>query len=876
MSKILGLSLETCKADPMSLDRRWPTSFTRMCATRAFLSPEEFTQATGRCATCFNIESIGNFEKTKRTPREQGGAHGFAIRLAQLRQSASDGECETCHCLYAAVKPFMLTVPSRTACYFPEGKWFVIVRKGVNSGLVMLASLTFLATQCHLEHEQGDDVHQVEYCFVGNICGLCKEAKYKAMWLNLLEVQITIDKSLGAHRCKEVQDTLGWYQTPERYPLYQDRFSEESIGRIQSWMQRCVTNHAACKQSLAPNTTLLAPDHLLELGESKAPVKLVPTKGLSRSDVQYIALSYCWGPKKVGTTTKENYRSHRNGLPQDILLKTYSDLIALARRLGFKYVWIDSLCIIQYTSDFDRQTSKMGQIYREAHLVVAADSAASIDEGFLNLRETAPSHAFSLRGSSSPHTQNNTSTCGELLVIEHDWSENGHRFFTQRSVESDYLLGSSNKSVQDYNPVFTRAWCFQERLLANRILHFTKHEMVFECMCRVYCECGALPGIIEQEQHADDKSGADSESEPNLARRKNWTLKIDLSRSTARRRDMAQQHWESIVQQYTKCLLSRETDRLLALGGVAREMQLNSGITTGRYFAGLWETQLPHSLAWYSKHKSHSETAQPDTYVAPTWSWASCVQGEVSWPEDSGWRWVEPVMVSYAQILDVRCHPRSAQNPYGKLRAGDLTMRAPVLDINIRNIDPEHSSVLNPCVDSNLKYASLSYVEVKWDSEHIENWIVTNKSAGKKILLAFIDAVPGHSLVIRALVLEQMSAAGTPHSYRRLGLATLYCHQTEIWAEGFSESSREQLELGTGRIKLRKIRLDLLPESDLLADNLKAVKSARVRRGAKYSDFDSGENQVQINSWCTDWISPRKVLGMLEEIGASTRRLKIT
>ena len=870
MSKLLALSLETCRADLKSLDPRWPTSFTHMCASRAFLDPEEFTRTTGRCGTCFNIETMGNFEKTKRRPREQGGSHGFAVRLSELQKSAGHGECKTCHCLYSAIEPFVSTVPVQQARCFPNKKWFVVVRKGVNSGLVMLASLTFLASKCHLEHEKGDDVHQIQYCFVGNNCGLCQDAKYQAMWFKFLEVQIAIDKSLGAHRCKEVQDVLGWYKTPERYAPYQDYLSDDSIKRIQSWMRRCVVKHAVCTQGLASTTTSLAPDHLLELGELNAPVKLVLTDGLSRKDVQYIALSYCWGPKKVGTTTEYNYSSHRNGIPQDILLKTYSDLISLARRLGFNYVWIDSLCIIQGTPDFDKQTSKMGQIYKEAHLVVAADSAAGIEEGFLGTRVAAPIHDFSLRGTT--HDKTEAGARAGFLVSQYDGFENGHRFFSQRGVESDYLLGSSNKSVQECNPVFTRAWCFQERLLATRILHFTKHEMIFECMWRIYCECGALPGIIEQEQHADYKSDPSPEPKPDLARQKNWTLKIDLGNSKARRSDMQQKQWESIVGQYTKCLLTHENDRLLALSGVTREMQLNSGTTMGRWFAGLWETQLPQSLTWYSKYKSHSERAQSDQYIAPSWSWAACVQGEISWPEGSGWRWVEPVMVSYAQVLDVRCYPQSEQNPCGKLKAGYLTMKSPVLEIDISKIDPEYPSVLNPCLKSNPRYACLSYVEVKWDSEHVEKRI-----AAKKILLALIDAVPGHSLEIRALVLEQQPATGTgtQYIYRRRGLARVYCHQTELWEEGFSESSREQFEINTARMELRKIPLDLAPESHPPTNILKSMNQPHIKKDSKYSHLDNDENSVEIKSWYTNWISSSKLLGMLEEIGASTRTLKI-
>ncbi|KAF2459321.1 hypothetical protein BDY21DRAFT_408618, partial [Lineolata rhizophorae] len=44
--------------------------------------------------------------------------------------------------------------------------------------------------------------------------------------------------------------------------------------------------------------------------------------------------------------------------------------------------------------------------------------------------------------------------------------------FQSYVVEEDELYGL---------PLFSRAWCFQERLLARRVLHFTPTQMVFEC-----------------------------------------------------------------------------------------------------------------------------------------------------------------------------------------------------------------------------------------------------------------------------------------------------------------------------------------------------------------------------------------------------------
>ena len=111
----------------------------------------------------------------------------------------------------------------------------------------------------------------------------------------------------------------------------------------------------------------------------KSPRRTCYHQGTFQKQCPVCSTKLLQGPGNVGTTTKENYRSHRDGNFGGALdFSTYSNFIALARKLGFQYVWIESLCIIQQTSDFDRQTSKMGRIYKEAHLVVAAGSAPGI------------------------------------------------------------------------------------------------------------------------------------------------------------------------------------------------------------------------------------------------------------------------------------------------------------------------------------------------------------------------------------------------------------------------------------------------------------------------------------------------------------------
>jgi hypothetical protein len=62
---------------------------------------------------------------------------------------------------------------------------------------------------------------------------------------------------------------------------------------------------------------------------------------------KYVCLSHCWGGYQPLRTTQETLQSHLKAIPWAGFPKTYQDAIVFTRFLGVKYLWIDSLCIIQ-------------------------------------------------------------------------------------------------------------------------------------------------------------------------------------------------------------------------------------------------------------------------------------------------------------------------------------------------------------------------------------------------------------------------------------------------------------------------------------------------------------------------------------------------
>ncbi|KAE9363409.1 HET-domain-containing protein, partial [Stipitochalara longipes BDJ] len=264
---------------------------------------------------------------------------------------------------------------------------------------------------------------------------------------------------------------------------------------------------------------------------------------------QYTCLSHPWGDEVPLRTTIRNLQTHQNRIPFEKLPLTFQDAVKITRRIGVRWIWIDSLCIIQDDSlDWEKESSTMAAIYSNSYLTIAATSSERPSDGFR-----------------SPRSMN-------LL--------DGFYF---RDVTSQMEQCKSIRGIQDFNqptnslPLLRRAWVFQERLLSPRVLHFAWCEMVWECRSGVICEC--TPGDVDKSVIEGAKRlyhQATSECESVLLPFSTW---CQLSRA------------------YFKCRITFAEDRLPALSGLARAFQ-EKNPTVGRYLAGIWSDNLLRGLLW--------------------------------------------------------------------------------------------------------------------------------------------------------------------------------------------------------------------------------------------------------------------------------------
>ncbi|KAL9623800.1 MAG: hypothetical protein Q9160_002031 [Pyrenula sp. 1 TL-2023] len=357
----------------------------------------------------------------------------------------------------------------------------------------------------------------------------------------------------------------------------------------------------------------------------------------NRERGQYVALSHCWGGYQNCKTETTNIEQRRNGIELSQMPQNFSDAVFLTAKLGIRYLWIDSLCIIQDDKqDWESQAAQMTSIYRDSYLTVAASVAPNSPHGFLVPRTNAELH----RGIVP------TGPSGEKLPFPLD------RIRVRRSLHDrrQKWLGTGNA-----DPLDSRLWALQERLMPTRVLSYRHSEMTWECKTAQGCECYGL----EEEDIDDEVQTWERELYHELIDGRSKAEKKKKRSDPSHNNSDLFRWWYRGLQTVTSRSLTFDSDRLPAISGIAGSVQAATGDT---YLAGIWKSDLPNSLRWHvspwKRDKKMAETKVPEAYRAPSWAWSSITATIVTpGPRDN--------RTSRIKVIDARCTPASNNNPFG-------------------------------------------------------------------------------------------------------------------------------------------------------------------------------------------------------------------
>ena len=150
----------------------------------------------------------------------------------------------------------------------------------------------------------------------------------------------------------------------------------ESIARY--WLEDCLENHKACAAQYKQSQVLPLRVIEIEGDESHLKAKLLIT---NRQLGRYVALSHRWGVNPAWKTTAKNLSSRQLAIDLSSLSLIVQVAIRLTHALGIRFLWIDSMCILQDADeDWQRQSSSMAEIYRNAVLTIAACGTNDVDD----------------------------------------------------------------------------------------------------------------------------------------------------------------------------------------------------------------------------------------------------------------------------------------------------------------------------------------------------------------------------------------------------------------------------------------------------------------------------------------------------------------
>jgi hypothetical protein len=329
--------------------------------------------------------------------------------------------------------------------------------------------------------------------------------------------------------------------------------SPEAFSLARAWIHDCMRNHRVCTR---PSKAILPP-RLIDVGlqcGSPEP-RLVECIRSRQIEGHYVTLSHCWGTDTHFVLTTANVELCKEKLPIELLPATFRDTITATRNLGFQFLWIDSLCILQDSpADWQANCSLMSTIYENSVVTIGALWAEDSNGGLFADRET-----ICLRNEYGPTSIADTSDNKELC-----------------SIGIRYAPDSFDHAVYE-SKLHGRAWVLQERLLSPAILYYWNSEIYWEC-CTSFA-AGSRPDPVMH----------------NFGYLKHMPNEMYFNLSLGPGGYYTA--WYTIVENYTRRNLTFRSDRLPAILGLATRFSSFPGST---HLAGLWFDDLHRGLIWRS------------------------------------------------------------------------------------------------------------------------------------------------------------------------------------------------------------------------------------------------------------------------------------
>ncbi|KAI1737088.1 HET-domain-containing protein [Xylaria scruposa] len=455
-----------------------------------------------------------------------------------------------------------------------------------------------------------------------------------ASWTRKWPIRIPQDLCVisdPASPARKAEDVVGQW-------LGRDLSSDHHFETISRWLQPCLM-HDKCNRTLSQKRIwniweVPLPLRCVELLSHGKGIRLRETDGQRGA---YVTLSHRWtADTERCMTTTGNYNARLEGKEFRWLSQIFWDAFKVTERMGVKYIWIDTLCIIQDGDggmDWRQEAPKMSQYYQSSLFTICA-AVSSPARGIFDAKipDRIPQKLVRL-----PYRDSNGCRRGHFYVYERE---------LELSVQYEIAMQASQFP--------NRGWIFQEWILSRRIIYYTDYGLFFEC-----------------QTHSPQNDGQER-AWPISSSRYGLKVLIGLGKTPP------DELWYRLIESYSfRDLMRPEEDRLVALGGIKDAfeeiLQQSSGTHWSlEYIAGLWISDIHYGLLWHQEQDSWSNSKVKNF---PSWSWASFI-AKVRWPKR-------------AQAITKACEISPAEQPEEYEAVSSATQRPfPGLDSSVSPPSP--------------------------------------------------------------------------------------------------------------------------------------------------------------------------------------------
>ena len=439
-------------------------------------------------------------------------------------------------------------------------------------------------------------------------------------------------------------------------------------------------------------------------------------------------------------------------------------------------------------NDWLRESATMYEIYNKAYCNLSATASASGDGGLFRKRE--------------PHTlwEDEINLNVEGIPVDPRQSSQAN---IQRCVVQDLSFWA--RTIDDA-PVNRRGWVLQERMMAPRVIHFCENQIAWECSHLEAAE-SARDGVPSLHIQPGIKPATDSVNSvgPEISDKQH-------SGSYATHGQISDtdsvEHWQTVVERYSKTKLTKAEDKVIALSGYAR-MKFEELPEACNYLAGMWTHYLESQLLWrvnpvFTNGKFEYPSKRPDKYRAPTWSWAAvdAPQGITCGEITSNMLYIK--VENHAIELEV------SSNKFGLVKGGHLELLGVLKHIELNKRE----------INGTVRYGwGLRSTEGRGNST--THWIVYLDSPdsdvdilgshGRMYLMPARDDCDGY-LICLLLQLEHDKTGKETKKYRRVGLTKVSPYEGDDAIKHIREPSGDEASIpwSNWNEKLQKHRIYLV------------------------------------------------------------------